>query len=224
MMGQTRSPRPCPFPQRAFAKSEWCYRACRIRAGGLIHPAAAGELQWKRKAQILSTWFQKHSYLRLPALRWRPFCIKPCLPCGWRCCPRPFDPSIRFALCTRTLAGGMTVPYRFLRCKPCSAPLPPCPAHRCAAHLPRPWGRYPGCEQWTLDAYLPAFVLTSFLPATDETDAQLAAIGQALAERWAVLAPGQPLNWVFQCRNEALRHPGPHRNAADARRECLTRT
>ena len=81
------------------------------------------------------------------------------------------------------------------------------PAHRCA-HLPRPWGRYPGCEQWTLDAYPPVFVLTSFLPATDETDAQLAAIGQALAERWAVLAPGQPLNWVFQCRNEALRTQG----------------
>ena len=69
-------------------------------------------------------------------------------------------------------------------------------------------GRYPGCEQWTLDAYPPLFVLTSFLPATDETDAQLAAIGQALAERWAVLAPGQPLNWVFQCRNEALRTQG----------------
>ena len=69
-------------------------------------------------------------------------------------------------------------------------------------------GRYPGCEQWTLDAYPPVFVLTSFLPATDETDAQLAAIGQALAERWAVLAPGQPLNWVFQCRNEALRTQG----------------
>ena len=69
-------------------------------------------------------------------------------------------------------------------------------------------GRHPGCEQWTLDAYPPVFVLTSFLPATDETDAQLAAIGQALAERWAVLAPGQPLNWVFQCRNEALRTQG----------------
>ena len=69
-------------------------------------------------------------------------------------------------------------------------------------------GRYPGCEQWTLDAYPPVFVLTSFLPATDETDAQLAAIGQALADRWAVLAPGQPLNWVFQCRNEALRTQG----------------
>ena len=69
-------------------------------------------------------------------------------------------------------------------------------------------GLHPGCEQWTLDAYPPVFVLTSFLPATDETEAQLAAIGQALADRWAVLAPGQPLNWVFQCRNEALRTQG----------------
>jgi 23S rRNA (cytosine1962-C5)-methyltransferase len=64
-------------------------------------------------------------------------------------------------------------------------------------------GLHPGCEQWTLDAYPPVFVLTSFFaPASD---GQLAAIGGALAARWADLAPGQPLNWVFQCRNEALR-------------------
>ena len=30
-------------------------------------------------------------------------------------------------------------------------------------------GRFPGCEQWTLDAYPPVWVLTSFLPAGDET-------------------------------------------------------
>jgi Predicted SAM-dependent methyltransferases len=69
-------------------------------------------------------------------------------------------------------------------------------------------GRYPGCEQWTLDAYPPVWVLTSFLPAGDETEAQLASIGAALAQRWEALALGQPLNWVFQCRNEALRTQG----------------
>ena len=69
-------------------------------------------------------------------------------------------------------------------------------------------GRFPGCEQWTLDAYPPVFVLTSFLPAGDETGAQLAAVGAALARRWEALAPGQTLNWVFQCRNEALRTQG----------------
>ena len=69
-------------------------------------------------------------------------------------------------------------------------------------------GLHPGCEQWTLDAYPPVFVLTSFLPAGDETGAQLAAVGAALARRWEALAPGQTLNWVFQCRNEALRTQG----------------
>ncbi|MBH2043238.1 MAG: class I SAM-dependent methyltransferase [Comamonadaceae bacterium] len=69
-------------------------------------------------------------------------------------------------------------------------------------------GRHPGCEQWTLDAYPPILVLTSFLPSGDETEAQLATIGATLARRWETLAPGQPLNWVFQCRNEALRTQG----------------
>ena len=58
-------------------------------------------------------------------------------------------------------------------------------------------GRYPDCEQWVLDAYPPVFVLTSFAPAGD---AQLAAVGAALQARWDVLAPGRPLNWVFQHR------------------------
>ena len=44
-------------------------------------------------------------------------------------------------------------------------------------------GLHPGCEQWTLDAYPPVFVLTSFLPAGDETGAQLAAVGAALVEQ-----------------------------------------
>ena len=69
-------------------------------------------------------------------------------------------------------------------------------------------GLHPGCEQWTLDAYPPVLVLTSFLPANGDTEAQLATIGAALAQRWEAIAPGQPLNWVFQCRNEQLRTQG----------------
>lgn len=66
-------------------------------------------------------------------------------------------------------------------------------------------GLYPGCEQWTLDAYPPVFVLTSFEPASDEA---LAAIGAALESRWAQAAPGQPLNWVYQCRHHSIRVEG----------------
>ncbi|MBQ0932204.1 class I SAM-dependent methyltransferase [Ideonella sp. 4Y16] len=60
-------------------------------------------------------------------------------------------------------------------------------------------GLHPGCEAWTLDWYDPVWLLTSFAPASE---ADLAAIGAALAARWAELAPGQPLNWVFQQRDE----------------------
>jgi 23S rRNA (cytosine1962-C5)-methyltransferase len=63
-------------------------------------------------------------------------------------------------------------------------------------------GMHPGCEHWVLDAFPPVLVLTSFQPANED---ELAVIGAALAERWQQLAPGQPLNWVFQCRHE--RHP-----------------
>ncbi len=86
------------------------------------------------------------------------------------------------------------------------------------AHMPLPTdaqrifhgrgGRHPGCEQWTLDVYPPVYVLTSFLPADEDTEAQLATIGAALTARCEQLAPGQPLNWVFQCRNEQLRTQG----------------
>ena len=58
-------------------------------------------------------------------------------------------------------------------------------------------GLYPGCEHWTLDAYPPVLLLTRFAPASD---AQLAAVGAALQARWQRIAPGQPLNWVFQQR------------------------
>ncbi|WP_046112018.1 class I SAM-dependent methyltransferase [Aquincola tertiaricarbonis] len=60
-------------------------------------------------------------------------------------------------------------------------------------------GLHPGCEQWTLDAYPPVWLLTSFAPATD---GQLQAVGDALAARWQQVAPGEPLNWVFQQRDE----------------------
>lgn len=66
-------------------------------------------------------------------------------------------------------------------------------------------GRYAGCEQWTLDAYPPVFVLTSFSPVREE---ELTAIGVALQARWAQLAPEEPLAWVFQHRGEALRVAG----------------
>ena len=59
-------------------------------------------------------------------------------------------------------------------------------------------GLYPGCEQWSLDAFPPVWVLTSFLPASDD---ELAAVGDAMAQRWHTLAPGEPLNWVYQCRH-----------------------
>ena len=66
-------------------------------------------------------------------------------------------------------------------------------------------GLHPGCEQWTLDAYPPVFVLTSFAPASAE---QLTTIGDALLARWQRIAPPgqqQGLNWVFQRRGEVLR-------------------
>lgn len=60
-------------------------------------------------------------------------------------------------------------------------------------------GLHPGCEHWVLDVYPPVWVLTSFAPVTDD---ELAAVHAALQARWAQLAPGRPLNWVFQCRHE----------------------
>ena len=58
-------------------------------------------------------------------------------------------------------------------------------------------GLHPGCEDWALDWYPPVWVLTKFGEATD---AETQAIGAALAARQAQIAPGQPLNWVFQRR------------------------
>ncbi|WP_374479683.1 class I SAM-dependent methyltransferase [Zoogloea sp.] len=61
-------------------------------------------------------------------------------------------------------------------------------------------GLFPGCEHWTLDVYPPVWLLTSFLPASDE---ELASVHAALSCRWDELNPGQPLNWVYQYRFEA---------------------
>ncbi|WP_310614764.1 class I SAM-dependent methyltransferase [Limnohabitans sp.] len=60
-------------------------------------------------------------------------------------------------------------------------------------------GLFAGCEQWSLDAFPPVLVLTSFQSVSDE---ELSTIGVALSTRWAQIAPDQPLNWVFQCRAE----------------------
>jgi 23S rRNA (cytosine1962-C5)-methyltransferase len=59
-------------------------------------------------------------------------------------------------------------------------------------------GLFPGCEHLALDAYPPVFLLTAFASITDD---ELAQVHDALAARWSLLAPGQPLNWVFQRRD-----------------------
>ena len=65
-------------------------------------------------------------------------------------------------------------------------------------------GLHPGCEQWTLDAYPPVLLLTSFEPATDD---ELAAIGAALEARWAQVAPGNAadIRTNLRYRTAALR-------------------
>ena len=60
-------------------------------------------------------------------------------------------------------------------------------------------GLHPGCEHLALDAYPPVWLLTSYAPVSDE---DLARFGAALQARWDVIAPGEPLNWVFQQRDE----------------------
>ena len=60
-------------------------------------------------------------------------------------------------------------------------------------------GRFPGCTHLSFDFFPPVWVLTSFDPLAEE---DLSAIGAALAQRWQALAPGEPLNWVYQCRAE----------------------
>ncbi len=59
-------------------------------------------------------------------------------------------------------------------------------------------GLHPGCEAWALDAFPPVWLFTSFQPVADDT---LATLHDALSERWAQIAPGESLNWVYQCRH-----------------------
>ena len=56
-------------------------------------------------------------------------------------------------------------------------------------------GLHPGCEHWTLDAYPPVLVLTSFQPVDD---AALATIGAALGAHR--LIPGTSSRGVASCR------------------------
>ena len=60
-------------------------------------------------------------------------------------------------------------------------------------------GLYPGCEHWTLDAFPPVLVLTSFKPVTQE---ELESVQISLSQRWAEITPNAPLNWVFQNRHD----------------------
>lgn len=59
-------------------------------------------------------------------------------------------------------------------------------------------GLHPGCEHLALDAYPPAWLLTSFQPLTD---GEVDRLGQALAQRWQQLDTDRPLNWVLQVRH-----------------------
>lgn len=121
---------------------------------------------------------------------------------------------------------------------PFSSPVPPRlqPLFECIATLPLPGdaqrlfhgrgGLHPGCEAWTLDWLAPVWLLTSHAPVEDATLAQL---GQALAARWAQLAPGQVLNWVFQMRQPSRSEtrlmagqvPEPHAVQEDSARYAL---
>lgn len=76
-------------------------------------------------------------------------------------------------------------------------------------------GLHPGSESWSLDAYPPVWLLTSHQPVSDS---ELHEVLTALRARWAELAPGEPLNCVFQLRQEvhsetrilAGKVPDPH--------------
>jgi 23S rRNA (cytosine1962-C5)-methyltransferase len=59
-------------------------------------------------------------------------------------------------------------------------------------------GLFPGCEYLALDAFPPVFLLTAFASISDD---ELTQVHEALAARWSLLAPDQPLNWVFQRRD-----------------------
>lgn len=60
-------------------------------------------------------------------------------------------------------------------------------------------GRFPGCEAWTLDAFPPVWLVTKFGDASAD---EVATLTEALQQRQAQIAPGQPLNAVLQTRHE----------------------
>jgi 23S rRNA (cytosine1962-C5)-methyltransferase len=60
-------------------------------------------------------------------------------------------------------------------------------------------GLHPGCEQWTLDAFPPVWLVTSFArPRRPSWPAARGPVGTLGAAQ-----PGRSLNWVFQYRHEA---------------------
>ncbi|MBS0468369.1 MAG: class I SAM-dependent methyltransferase [Proteobacteria bacterium] len=63
-------------------------------------------------------------------------------------------------------------------------------------------GRFAGEEHWTLDAFPPALLLTSFKPITE---GELATVGGLLQGRWVALGAPHPLTWVYQCRQPSGR-------------------
>jgi len=60
-------------------------------------------------------------------------------------------------------------------------------------------GRFPGCEAWTLDAFPPVWLVTKFGDASAD---EVTTLTEALQQRQAQIAPGQPLNAVLQTRHE----------------------
>ncbi|WP_313303151.1 class I SAM-dependent methyltransferase [Diaphorobacter sp.] len=58
-------------------------------------------------------------------------------------------------------------------------------------------GLHPGSEHFSLDAFPPVLVLTSFAELSED---DVARIGAALRQRWADIAPGETLHWVLQIR------------------------
>ncbi|MFM2051106.1 MAG: hypothetical protein RL682_1597 [Pseudomonadota bacterium] len=84
-------------------------------------------------------------------------------------------------------------------------------------------GLYPGCEHLAFDMFPPVGVLTSFQPLGDDA---LTAVHATLAARWEQLMPGQPLNWVYQCRGDGPTEsrlmagsvPDPHEVTEDGAR------
>ena len=60
-------------------------------------------------------------------------------------------------------------------------------------------GLHAGSEPWSLDAYPPVWLLTSHQPISDDA---LDTVVAALRRRWSEVAAQEPLNCVFQLRQE----------------------